>query len=314
MTEPENPSSRPLRIAVQGTGNWGRNLVRACRNLPGAELAWIVDPDPNALAAASALAPNAKSASHINETEFEFDAAVAATPALAHAAHVGVLLERGIHVLCEKPAALFLSDAEQLIRKANSRSLCLAAGHQMVFHPVFVKLCDMVTEGEIGTILGIDAVRTGPVDFTKEPGVLWSYGPHDVSMMGALLTLETLRPEAELTHNADGLTVRATLSGTHEAGATIRIHLDGTATRKERVFSVRGDRGSLIFDDTVPGGQLTLRRDGAADMPVAVQTAPDALTRECTHFVHCIRTGALPRTGGAHLLQVTRLLADCAAS
>ena len=310
MSISEHSSSPPLRIAVQGTGTWGRNLVRVCRNLPGAELAWIVDPAPEALAAASALAPNAKIASRIEETDFAFDTAITATPALAHVAHVEALLDRGIHVLSEKPAALSPSDAKRLVRKAEHRSLCLAVGHQMVFHPAFEKLRALVEEGAVGTIRDIDAVRTGPVDFTKEPGVLWSYGPHDVSMIGELLTLNTLHPKADLTRNGEGIVVRAAITGVHDSGAAVRIRLDGTAPHKQRIFTVRGDRGALIFDDTVPGGRLTFRQEDR-DETVPIAATPDALTRECAHFTHCIRGGAVPRTGDEHLIQVTRILADC---
>ena len=307
--ERKHLSTPPLRIAVQGTGNWGRNLVRVCRNLPGAELAWIVDPDPNALAAAAALAPNAKTAGHIDETDFAFDATIAATPAIAHVAHVEALIKRGIHVLCEKPAALLSSDAERIVREAERRSLCLAAGHQMVFHPAFEKLRALVEDGTIGTIRDIDSVRTGPMDFTKEPGVIWSYGPHDISMIGELIGFDIIVSSRRLTLNRDNIATRADLAMVHKDGTTVRIRLDGTASQKQRIFTVHGDRGALIFDDTVPGGRLNLRRDGH-DENVPIAETPDALNRECAHFTDCIRRGALPRTGGAHLIQVTRILAD----
>jgi UDP-2-acetamido-3-amino-2,3-dideoxy-glucuronate N-acetyltransferase len=107
------------RIALAGTGHWGRNWARNFYEL--GELRWLVDSDPARLAEMSAKYPGVKTATRI-EDALEDDGVrgvVAATPAITHADVARTVLEAGRDVLCEKPLALSVADAEPLAALAK---------------------------------------------------------------------------------------------------------------------------------------------------------------------------------------------------
>ena len=293
---------------MQGTGRWGRNLVRALTKTEGIVVDWIVDPDSEARRTATSIAPKARTAANVAETGFDFDAAVVATPALDHVPHVQSLLVHDKHVLVEKPAAMRRADAEAMTHHATARGLVLMAGHQLCFHPVFARLEQAVREGLIGTVRHVRSVRTGPVDFTKEPGVLWSYGPHDASMLLTLYQDVPRRSEVSILRSTNGVPLEAELRLTFETDGDAEIYLCGLPDKKERRLTVRGDRGILEFDDAIPGGRLLYTDETGTARPIEVPASPDALLLECIHFAECIRTDARPRTGGSHLTDVTRIV------
>lgn len=297
-----------IAAAVQGTGNWGRNLVRAFCNTEGVTLAWIVDPNPAALAAAAQIAPHAKTASRIEETGFAFDAAAIATPAADHEDHVAALLSCGKHVLVEKPAAMSKAGAKKIYDAATAQNLCLMVGHQLLFHPVFQKLRQCIDDGLIGRISHIRSIRSGPLDFTKEPGVVWAYGPHDAAMVLNLLGDAPLDTTSTVTRNSRGRPVKADIRLTFSQGISAHIRLEGLPGRKVRELTVRGERGDLIFDDTLPGGALTFTDNTGSSKPIETIYDRDALRLECAHFADCILKGVPPLTGGAHLKTVVDLL------
>ncbi len=295
---------------MQGTGRWGKNLLSALCRVEGIEPTWIVDPDPDALAEAARIAPQATAVRRIEETGFDFDAAVIATPAADHADHVRFLLERGKHVLVEKPAAMDEPHANALTTDAAVRGLCLMVGHQLCFHPKFERLQQEVERGLIGGVTHVRSVRTGPVDFTKEPGVLWSYGPHDLSMLLGLFGRVTECSDIQARRNTDGLPTAAKIRLTVEPHIPAEIFLDGEGDDKTRLFTVRGARGTLEFDDAVPGGRLIHTNETGDRQILDVPPGPDALTRECAHFAACVRTGDMPLTGGAHLVRIIEIIRD----
>lgn len=299
----------PLAVAVMGTGNWGRNLVRVLEAAPGVRVAWVVDPDDGARAKGARLAPRSTPVSHIGMTGYRFDAAVVATPATEHVAHVTPLLERGKHVLVEKPAALDTARIKSLVSLANGHGIRFMVGHQLLFHPLFEQLKEAVAAGEIGAVTGIAATRTGPVDLSREPGVIGSYGPHDVAMTADLLGGFPERVTCTGKRNGAGLPVSATLSLGFPSGigATIALRAnDGTRVRR---FEVHGERGALVFDDSLPGGRLVrIFPDGSARTVPSSATNGEPLALECAHFIDGIRRNRECRSGPAHMTGVTTVL------
>jgi predicted dehydrogenase len=302
----------PLRIAVMGTGRWGKNLIQALQDTPHARLAWLVDPDERALKSAHAIAPHARTAIRINDTEYDFDAVVIATPAPFHEAHARFLLEKGKHVLVEKPATLSLEGALSLTQTAAQNRVELMTGHQLLFHAGFLALTEQMRQGIIGEVQRISAFRTAQVDMTKEPGVVWSLGPHDIAMISTLLNAY---PSCITCHinPVDNIfrSSRAEITLGFETGVAAKIVLSSTSENKVRTLAVHGTKGVLLFDDAVSGGVLThidpCRR--RTSISFSNHTAP--LTAECRHFVSAVETGIAPITGSAHIIGVAAILEAC---
>ncbi len=306
MPIPSN-SDTALDVAVMGTGRWGRNLVRVLEAHEGVRLRWLVDPDPAALSLASALAPGAQCVSRIDETSFGFEMAAVSTPARCHFAHALPLIEKGKHVFVEKPAALTLEDAGALAAGAVERGCRFMVGHQLLFHPAFERLSRLASDGVLGPLRAITAERTGDVDLSREPGVLWSYGPHDVAMILMLAREAPAAIRARGTLDGEGLPTTAEVTLGFGAGLTATVRLaanDGTRVRR---LTVRGDRAVAVFDDGVPGGRLTLHTSGAEEAIAVPGGEPLAL--QLADFIDSIRKERPCRNGTAHMMRVICVLA-----
>ncbi|HEY0783464.1 MAG TPA: Gfo/Idh/MocA family oxidoreductase, partial [Thermoanaerobaculia bacterium] len=137
MNTPASPSEGPvLRIGVAGTGAMGRNHVRILSSLPGARLVGIFDPREEA-AQAVAAEHGARVFSSVEALADEVEAVVLAVPTVAHAEMGCALLERGLHVLIEKPLAASLAEADRLLESAarSSARPLLAVGHVEFWNP-----------------------------------------------------------------------------------------------------------------------------------------------------------------------------------
>ena len=108
---------RKIRVAVVGTGEFGRNHVRVYREMGGVELAGVFDRDA-ARAAATAQEFSTRAFKGLEELRGAVDAATVAVPTVAHAEVGCRLMEMGIDVLVEKPMASTLGEADLLLEAA----------------------------------------------------------------------------------------------------------------------------------------------------------------------------------------------------
>ncbi len=307
------------RVAVIGCGYWGKNLVRNFHGL-GA-LAAISDPDPGT---ASAMAAQFD-VSCLNSDEFLSDenvtAVAIAAPSDLHYRLVRDALDAGKHVFVEKPLALDLAQAEELCERADAAGLTLMVGHLLQYHPVFLKLLDMVRQGQLGRLQYLYSNRLNLGIVRREENILWSFAPHDISM---ILSLVGDEPEQVTAIGAAYLHKRiADVTTTHLAfagGEQAHIHVSWLHPFKEQKLVVVGDRAMAVFDDGQPwptklqlyphqiewidGRPLPSKADA---VPVLVAEA-EPLECECRHFIDCVSTGARPRTDGAEALRVLRVL------
>ncbi len=295
-----------------GAGPWGRNLVRVIYNNDSSELAWVVDPDAQALANASAIAPGVAVIENIEAALDDVQLVVVCTPVRDHMRHVRSLLARGKDVLVEKPFAMNCTDAESLVAESGKRGTILMVGHQLLYHPVFLKLESLIRENVLGPLRSVRAERTGSIDFNKEPGVLWSYGPHDVAMILALVgempdevSATGVLPAGDV-EKADVVDVSLRFS----SGVNADIHLAAVRTTRTRRLTVKGEKRTAVFDDAVPGGRLYLL-DGHDQDTVDVEFV-EPLAREYAHFIECSRHRSIPRSGPEHAVSVTRILEKAA--
>ena len=323
---------RRTRIAIVGTGDWGLSHVRAFASESRAQLTWLCDRDPVALARSATLAPDARGTADVDDVlrASDVDAVVIATPAITHADLTVRCLERGLHALVEKPLALSAGDGERLEAASARAGTVVLVGHLMLYHPAVEHLRKLVTSGELGDIFYLSSVRANLGRLRRDESALWSFGPHDLSM------IEYLVPGAPVTVTARGASylqpgiadvVFVNLELAPVGGARpvmAQIHLSWLNPRKERRLTVVGSRKMVEFDDCSSekirvydrgydrppafasfAEYLTLRNgdifipDVAMEEPLAVQVR---------HFLDCIEHGRQPRTDLASGLRVVRLL------
>ena len=114
------------------------------------------------------------------------DGVAIATPAETHYRLVKEALLGGKNVYVEKPLVLDETEAEELIKLADKHSLVLMVGHLLQYHPIFVKLKNLAGNGQLGRINYIYSHRLNLGKIRREENILWSFAPHDISMILSL--------------------------------------------------------------------------------------------------------------------------------
>jgi predicted dehydrogenase len=127
------------RIAVVGAGQFGQNHCRVVHEAIRAQLDYVVDTD-SARAAAMAAQYGAKPLTDYRALAGHVDAAIVATPTMAHEEVACALLDAGIDLLVEKPIAPDVDAASRMIAAAERRHRILQVGHLERFNPGVVEL------------------------------------------------------------------------------------------------------------------------------------------------------------------------------
>jgi UDP-2-acetamido-3-amino-2,3-dideoxy-glucuronate N-acetyltransferase len=308
-----------VRVAVVGCGYWGRNLVRTLAEL--GSLAAVVDTD--AAAAADLAERHGARAMPLADVlaSAEVDAVVIAAPAARHAELALAAIDAGKHVYVEKPLALDVAEAEAVVAAAEQSGRVLMVGHLLQYHPAFLALSKMVDESALGALRYLYSNRLNLGRFRREENILWSFAPHDISMLLALVGEEpsdvTAVGSTYLSHGVPDVT---TTHLSFPSGPQAHVFVSWLHPFKEQRLVVVGSEAMAVFDDLQPWeSKLTVFEhgvewDGPTPVPVRAEGVPipleeiEPLKAECRHFLDCIRDRATPRTDGREGLRVLRVL------
>jgi len=307
------------KVAVIGCGYWGKNLVRNFHEL--GVLAAIEDRDPARARAMAETYGVAAPGLDAILADPAIGAVAVATPAAEHMAPARAALEAGKHVFVEKPLALALADAEALCALAAAGDRRLMVGHLLQYHPAFLALKAMVREGRLGRLQYVYSNRLNFGKIRREEDILWSFAPHDISM---ILSLVGATPERVTALGAFHLhKAIADVTTTHLAfpgGEMAHVFVSWLHPFKEQKLVVVGDRAMAVFDDGEPWETKLLfyphRVEWRGTMPVPAKAAAEPivvepaepLRCECRHFLDCVVAGETPRTDGREGLRVLDVL------
>ncbi len=309
----------PARIAVVGCGQWGRNLVRNFAKL--GVLAALADADAGRAEELARTHGVPARAFDAILADHAIEAVVIATPAETHAALALRALAADKHVFVEKPLALDVANGEEVCRLASARGRIVMVGHLLQYHPAFVRLKELVAQGELGRIQYIYSHRLNLGRIRREENVFWSFAPHDLSMILSLAgdVPETVAASGHCYLHSRIADVTTTILR-FANGINAHVFVSWLHPFKEQKLVVVGDGGMAVFDDGEAWpGKLVLYphkvnwRDGlpqpakAEARPVPLDEA-EPLGIECRHFLESIEAGRRPRTDAGEGLAVLRVL------
>ncbi len=313
------PTKTKTPIAVIGCGHWGKNLIRNMHALGAVASVHDSDPETEAAIAGKYGVPGRQWPDILADNAIH--GVVIAAPAAAHHALVREALLADKHVFVEKPLALRIEQAEELRALAEERRRVLMVGHLLQYHPAFLKLKEICSSGELGRLQYIYSNRLNLGKFRSEENTLWSFAPHDISMILSLLgdDLETvLATGYAYLHKAIADVTTTHLS--FASGQAAHIYVSWLHPFKEHRLVVIGDQGMAVFDDDEDWPSKICKyphqinwRDGlpqpqtAQAISVPVE-ADEPLLLECRHFLDCIESGAPPRTDAGEGLRVLCVL------
>jgi predicted dehydrogenase/serine acetyltransferase len=306
-------------IAVVGCGYWGKNIVRNFAEI--GTLAAVCDNNADLLSRTAAQydAKPLPFADMLSDPAVE-GVAIAA-PAALHYALCKASLEAGKDVFVEKPLALTVADAKQLCEIATARKRILMVGHLLQYHAAYLKLQDMVNAGHFGQIRYIYSNRLSLGKVRNEEDVLWSFSPHDISMILGLVK------SAPVSVNAFGnyalnsaIADTVTTHLTFENGVRAHVMASWNHPFKEHKLILVGEKSMAVFDDTqgwesklieyphkmsVVNGVPTPEKAEGISVPLDPR---EPLRQEYLHFIDCMATRKTPRTDGAEGLAVLDVL------
>lgn len=314
-------SSNPPRVACIGGGYWGPNLIRNTERL-GA-LAMICDRDPSTLARLSQSHPGVPVTLDYAEvlSDESLEAVVLATPASTHHRLALQAMEAGKHVFVEKPLALTAAEAEELATEADRLDRILMVGHILEYHPAYEALLRLVHDGELGEIKHVRSTRLSLGKLRSEENVMWSFAPHDVSLvLGVLAPLEPRRVEAfGTTVLQPGIPDTVHMDLGFAGGVTAHIHVSWLEPNKLHQLTVIGTRAMAVFEDSRADHKLVVydrgfdRVEGAWQLRKGpervVEYAPgEPMARELSHFLSCVAGHRRPKSDGWSGARVLRVL------
>jgi UDP-2-acetamido-3-amino-2,3-dideoxy-glucuronate N-acetyltransferase len=310
-------------IAVIGSGYWGRNLVRNFNEL--GVLHTICDCDIKILRSYQEQYPD-KNFQTSCEAVYQnpaIDAVVIATPAETHYDVARNALLAGKHVFVEKPLSLKVIEAEDLNKLAKLKNLTLMVGHILLYHPAIIKLKEIIDTGELGRINYIYSNRLNLGKIRSEENILWSFAPHDISVILYLLNEMPYQVAAHggnyLNENIADVTMTML---SFKSGVKGHIFVSWLHPDKEQRLVIVGSKKMAIFNDTLTEGKLQVHDKGVDwvnrqpvprknDSEIIPIDAYEPLKAECAHFLSSIEMKQIPKTGGENGIQVLKILNAC---
>jgi len=252
----------------------------------------------------------------------EIRAVAIATPAKTHYELAKAALEADRDVFVEKPLALTVAEGKELVELAQKRDKILMVGHILQYHPAVVRLKDLIKRGELGRIQYIYSNRLNIGRLRTEENILWSFAPHDISVILGLLGEEPARVTAyggDYVSNGVYDVTLTTLKFRNQVKA--HIFVSWLHPFKEQKLIVVGSKAMAVFDDVSEEklfiyphkiewkeGKIPVAQK-ADYYPVEVERK-EPLQEELRHFVGCVLERKRPRTDAEEGLRVLRVLEE----
>jgi len=309
-------------IACVGAGYWGKNLVRNFHSIDA--LHTICDGNKELLADFKNQYPNVNVVEDFDSVlkNDDIDAVCIATPAETHHPLIIKALNAGKHVYAEKPLCLREDHARECIELAEKLDLRLMVGHLLWYHPLILEIKRQIDQGELGSLRYLYSNRLNMGLLRNEENVLWSFAPHDISMILGLIGSEPNSLSAQSAeHLTPGVADQAVGLMKFDNNISAHVFVSWLNPFKEQKLVVVGEKSMLVFNDTEPEWDKKLARyehsvDWQNDRPVAIKAEPEfiqvpkvePLREECQHFIDCVEQTVSPRTDGREGLRVLKVL------
>ena len=317
--------SRPESIAIIGCGWAGRRHAQACAEL-GVQVAWAVDVDDQRAASLPGYPGRARVATDY-AVALSDPAVDAVDICLPHSLHAQVAVEAaaaGKHILCEKPMAASLAEADRMIEAADRAGVVLMIAEVVRFIPAYQQARELLDSGAIGkpalaqcireTDLARSFLEERPWFLSQEQaggGIMMSGGIHDFEtlrmLVGEIASVQALRaPQRFPRMEGDDTSVALVRFQTGAVGTLVESFVMKSLTtasgQEAHVLRIDGDLGSLsVMDGTTIrlfSERVDLMIAGRPAEHSLLPPAADPFALEIEHFLDCVRSGREPITSG----------------
>jgi predicted dehydrogenase len=323
-----------INAGLIGYGYWGPNLLRNLARSGRFDLKAVAEREPARRAAARQAAPAI--VCHEDALELieraDIDALLIATPVATHFPLAREAIERGKHVLVEKPLCRSSAECEELIGLAASRKLTLMVDHTFLFTGAVQKLRELALGGALGKISYYDSLRVNLGLFQPDVNVLWDLAPHDFSILDHVIGVDPVHVEATgYCHLNPGIPDICYVTVHCARGLIAHFNLSWMSPAKVRRIAIGGDRRMVVWDDLDREEKIRIYDSGIQVRSEAERLAvtpeyrigdihspripnAEALAGVVAHFADVIEGRAKSVLGGAQGMRVVRMLEAAQAS
>jgi len=284
------------KLCVIGGGRWGQNHIKTLSQL--GHLAAIAETNPARLKELLELYPGIQGFCDVGKAiESNFDGYIVATPAETHYEIGKKILEKGLHVMIEKPMTLHSEQSKELMEIAARTGAHLMVGHILLFHPAIRKIKEVLKSGKIGDLHYVYSTRLNLGTVRTEENVFWSFAPHDISVLDFLIEKPAISIEAKGAKLLQEKILDVTMTQFEYPG-NIHAHIFVSWLHpfKEQRLVLVGSKGMLSFDDSSKEKEILFynkRIDIVNGIPVKVEEPDEViayekkapLAEELTYFV-----------------------------
>jgi predicted dehydrogenase len=277
--------------------------------------------------------PHVKMVDHVKPLLEDSDVrgVVIASSAVSHYALAREVLMADKDVLVEKPMALDVRDAEEIVEIAQKRKRILMVGHLLLYHPVVERLKEMIAKGELGDVYYLYTQRVNLGVIRQDENALLSFAPHDLSVILHLVDDPPITVSAHgESYIQKGIEDVVFVSLRFADGKMANIHLSWLDPHKMRKVTIVGSKKMAVFDDMEVSEKLKIYDKGVrspsyntygeylslrfGDITIPSIRMVEPLRVEAEHFIQCIESRQEPKTSGHTGLRVVKILVAAQAS
>ncbi|HYH05285.1 MAG TPA: Gfo/Idh/MocA family oxidoreductase [Bacillota bacterium] len=304
-----------MKVAVIGTGRWGKNLVKTLHQL--GVLAAVVDQSEILCQTIKHDYPELKVYPDYRQIfTSNIKAVVIATPAPTHYQLVKEALLAGKDVFVEKPMTLSTVEAEELAALAEKAQRVLMVGHLLLYQSAIQWIKEYLDSGRLGELNSLHQERLSLGRARETENVLWDLGVHDLAV---ILYLTGTRPLSGRISGQQrlrqGIEDDIYLHLIFDNNVQAHLHTSWLWPQRHRQLTITGSQGMLVYNEIEQ--TVTLYRNGinksdlsnwdeGAELVFKGEGVP--LTREMEHFLECIKERKAPLSDGRSGADVIRVL------
>jgi len=305
-----------MQVGVIGCGQWGMNIVRNLSEMGCLKTVCDKAADRREFAQIQYPKVEAVGDYEIVLKDKGIDAVAVATNAASHHTIAKDALKAGKDVFVEKPMAIGVPDAKELVALAEEKKRILMTGHLLLYTEALKELKELMPE--LGDLLYVHAQRMGFSDPREDVSVIWDLAVHEVSALLYLLGTKPSRVKA-YGHDFSANGVKDFVSLKMLFPGHVAAHVDITwwYPQKVRRMVVAGKKAMAIWDDQEAEYKLQMHKKWVEDGTkarlgrVSLISVPscEPLRKELQHFIECCEKRKPPLTDGRNGLAVTEVLA-----
>lgn len=314
-----------LRAGLIGCGYWGGRLLEAFRTTPGIEITSLADEDSGRLAEHGRGLRTATDYRHLL-ADAAIDAVVVATPPSTHYALAREVLLAGKHCWVEKPLALRVAEARELVSLAAAGSRTLFVDETFLYDPLVRTARNWIQEGRLGELRHLSFERLGMGRIRRDSDVWWNSAPHDLSILRFLCPAPVERIHVErFAYLQPGIADMCVGTVALEGGISAHVYLSWLSpVRCARVVAVGSEallryegrfdqRRLMLYDYDIEQPNLCASNVVPVTRFEPVEEIPGGdeqpLALAVAAFVDAIQSGTPAPSEGVHSLAVVELLA-----